>query len=109
MGMRNVPEWARVDKAEYRRLREELRKTSDASSFAFVSVWNLMIEDMEDRYQLHLQGRHRELPTLEWAVTTMQKEMVDERARLMEQQHTESVEFIDGQPTGSVEPVETSA
>lgn len=84
--MRNVPKWAQVPKAEYRNLRNELRSTADAASFAFIGVWNLMIEQMEERHALVAKGRRKTELTLAQAVKDMQKTIIQERAKMMEEE-----------------------
>jgi hypothetical protein len=95
----NVPEWAKVSKDEYRQLRNELRRTTDAASFDFVQVWNLMIETMEERHALVAKGRRKNDLTLAQAVGKMQQDVIKERADIMQeavraQEHAEAMAAV---------------
>lgn len=80
-GMRPVPDYARVSKQEYRALRNDLATTCDAVGYDFYAVWNLVIDFIEARHARVLAGTAANEMTLAKAVKSMQKQVIEDRAR----------------------------
>lgn len=92
-GIRNVPEWARVPQAEYRRIRSDLKRTCDAAAFDFIQVWDLMLDRMEERHALVAKGRRKTELTLAKAAADMQMDVIKERASI--EQEKEATDAAD--------------
>lgn len=76
-----VPDYARVSKEEYRALRSDLARTCDAAGYNFYDVWNLVIEFIEKRHLRVSMGRAQQDVTLAEAVKSMQRQVIEDRAR----------------------------
>jgi hypothetical protein len=79
--MRNVPDYAKVPKEQYRELRKELESVCNLFSFEFHDVWDIMIGKIEARHERVLAGKAKAEMRLDLAVEAMANEVRKERKR----------------------------
>ena len=79
--MKKVPEYARVSKDEYRRIRKEVETVSSIFSFDFREVWNLMIDTMVQRHAKVIAGSAKIEMTLQQAADGIRTQLAKERGR----------------------------
>jgi hypothetical protein len=80
-----VPDFARVNKSEYARLRGECQRTAKAAGFDWTDMWNLAIDELTKRHANVLKGRAKTELTLAEAVLRVQKKAVKVRMEMQTQ------------------------
>lgn len=83
MNLRPLPDYARVSKSEFARLRGELMHTARVAGFDEEGTWNILLRQIEERHDLYLRGRRKTELTLAQAVKKLRKAMIQERASMM--------------------------
>lgn len=79
--MKKVPAHAQVSKDEYRRLRNELKTTCEASGYPFIQVWDVAIEAIENRHADVLAGEAEHEMSLAQSIAATQHMVVADRLR----------------------------
>lgn len=88
--MRNVPDYAKVDKTTYRKTRDYVMHTARRYGFHEVDMWNLVIEQIEKRHANVIKNKAKHELTLVDAAEKICKEARAERARIEAEKKAES-------------------
>lgn len=80
--MRNVPEYAKVDKFTYRKTRDFVMTTARIYGFHEVDMWNLVIEQITKRHANVIKNKAKNELTLVEAADKICKEAKAERAKI---------------------------